>query len=183
MSIQRNGKYSCMEWERRFLVRALPMELVVAGYRWRISDRYLPGTRLRLRRMEAPSGVEVHWKLTQKFQEEGMAGRRTTITNIYLSEAEYESLQVLGGNEIRKDRYLFEYRNNVFGFDVFAGRHRGLILAEVEAESDTELDRIPIPPFLLEEVTEEPFFTGGKLAEVPTTDFQRTLQLRLGRLL
>ena len=176
MNIQRNGKYSCLELERRFLVHDLPEEIRASGYRWRISDRYIPETRLRLRRMESRRGAEVLYKLSQKFSDQLEASRKTTITNLYLNEGEYNCLQTLAGNEVLKDRYLFEYKKHRFGIDVFAGRHAGLILAEVEAATEIDLDDIPIPSFLVREVTEEPFFTGGKLAEASQAELRKALQ-------
>src|SRR5438128_2554880 len=86
MSAQRNGKYSCTEFERRFVVRAVPANIVAGSYGWRILDRYIPGTRLRLRRMESLVGDQIQRKLTQKFSEATEPTVRTTITNIYLNE-------------------------------------------------------------------------------------------------
>jgi len=98
----RNGKYSCIELERRFLVRALPPNIVAGSYRWRIVDRYIEGTRLRLRRMESAAGDRIQRKLTQKFSESAEPTVQTIITNIYLNEAEYRVLEALGGSEILK---------------------------------------------------------------------------------
>src|SRR5947208_1185160 len=46
----REGKYARIERERRFLLADPPPSAAVTG-RHRITDRYLPGTRLRLRRI------------------------------------------------------------------------------------------------------------------------------------
>lgn len=180
MSDQRNGKYSCIEFERRFLVRAVPTNIVAGSYRWRIVDRYIAGTRLRLRRMDSPGGAPIQRKLTQKFSESDEPTIRTIITNIYLDEAEYRVLEALGGNEILKYRYLVDFQNHQFGIDVFGGRHEGLILAEVEGESEMALRQLAFPTFAVREVTRDPFFTGGALATVSEDDLRRKLAEEAG---
>ena len=47
----REGKYARIERERRFLLAGPPPAAAVTARR-RITDRYLPGTRLRLRRID-----------------------------------------------------------------------------------------------------------------------------------
>jgi hypothetical protein len=51
----RGGKYARVERERRFLLAGPPPAPAVTASR-RITDRYLPGTRLRLRRVECLDG-------------------------------------------------------------------------------------------------------------------------------
>ena len=49
-------KYAWIEEERRFLLGSNPLESTPAESFNRIIDRYITGTRLRLRRIESPSG-------------------------------------------------------------------------------------------------------------------------------
>ena len=175
MKGQRNGKFSCIEWERRFLVRQLLAEIRESRNYRCITDNYISGTRLRLRRVEANGRNEVVFKLTQKFADASSPTMQTTITTLYLDEAEYKRLAVLEGNEITKRRYGYHYEGQRFGLDVFMGRHEGLILAEVECKSEEELKHLALPPFIVREVTEEVFFTGGALASVTVEEFRRTL--------
>ena len=56
------GKYARFELERRFLVKQLP-EGVGSGRSWQITDRYIKGTQLRLRRMQPIHGGEAILKL------------------------------------------------------------------------------------------------------------------------
>src|SRR5919198_321275 len=59
------GKYARFEFERRFLLDGVPEE--IDGNRgWRLTDRYIKKTELRLRRMEALDGTETVFKLGQK---------------------------------------------------------------------------------------------------------------------
>ena len=59
------GKYARIERERRFLLGGPPSPAAVTGRR-RITDRYLPGTRLRLRRIDYLHSGDSQFKFTQK---------------------------------------------------------------------------------------------------------------------
>ena len=63
--VPRAGKYARVERERRFLLADLPARAAAATPR-RITDRYLTGTRLRLRLVEHQDGGGCVYKLTQK---------------------------------------------------------------------------------------------------------------------
>jgi hypothetical protein len=73
--------------ERRFLVPRLP-ERSAHGRSWRITDRYIKSTHLRLRRMEPIHGGGTVFKLGQKHAPSPPDFSRTTITNVYLSPSE-----------------------------------------------------------------------------------------------
>ena len=179
MTSQRIGKYACLETERRYLLRTIPDDLLANTKGWLITDHYLPKTRLRLRKMESITGNETIYKLTQKYRSEIQNAYQTTITNIYLSEAEYNFLQPLEAQIIRKRRYSYSVQNHNFNIDVFEGRHQGLILAEVEFEKTSELDEVSLPLFAFQDVTDDPFFTGGNLAMVRDEEFRQGLSQRI----
>ena len=179
MSSQRIGKYACLELERRYLLRELPAELKGRECSWQIVDRYLSDTRLRLRRMTSPSKGTIILKLTQKYREAGQEATETTITNMYLNEAEYSGLNRLPGTEIIKKRYGYRQQGHLYSIDIFEGPLQGLILAEIEAETATELAAQPFPSFALMEVTADPFFSGGALATMSEEEFREGLIKRL----
>ena len=160
------GKYARFELERRFLVGRLPAG-IVDGRGWRIHDRYITNTQLRLRRMEPIQGGETIFKLGQKHVPSPPDYSRTTITNIYLSSGEYAVLAELPALELQKDRHHIEHDERIFSVDVFAARLAGLVLAEVDLESPTVLDRpLQLPPWVIREVSEDVRFTGGALASL-----------------
>ena len=66
MSLQRIGKYACLEIERCYLLRELPADLLGQGDYWQIVDRYILDTRLRLRQMTSPRNQTVLYKFSQK---------------------------------------------------------------------------------------------------------------------
>ena len=137
---ERMKKYARVERERRFLLSGLPEGLEPAHEHTQIFDNYITNTRLRLRKVRDPKTREWTWKLTQKFAPDQEDFSRTLITNIYLTQAEYEMLSVFEGNELRKNRYPYEHEGRKFSVDVFLGDLRGLVLAETEFETDEEMD-------------------------------------------
>lgn len=70
----------------------------------RITDRYLPGTRLRVRRVERLDSGACELKLTQKVPARGPGYVQGLITNTYLSTAEYDLLASLPGEVLSKTR-------------------------------------------------------------------------------
>lgn len=168
MSSKRIGKYACVELERRYLLAQLPNNITTG---WQITDRYLIGTRLRLRRMSQPSTGKVLYKFGQKYQAEEQPATHTTITNIYLNETEYQTLSQLPAHELNKLRYALHANNRRYSVDQFQGALAGLILAETECETEADVASLTLPAFALKEVTTEPFFKGGHLVTLPRENF------------
>ena len=165
------SKYARVERERRYLLRDLPEGITRADPHLQITDNYMTGSRLRLRKVREPRSNKWTAKLTQKFAPDPNDLSRTIITNTYLNALEAETLSTLfNSNEIRKNRYHFEFEGRKFSADMFLGDLFGLVLAEVSFETDEELDNFTAPPFALAEVTNEPLFTGGRLAELTFSD-------------
>jgi hypothetical protein len=122
-------KYARAERERRFLLAQAPDGPCVR--RAAITDRYVTGTRLRLRRAveTTASGSTISGKFTQKIPAPG--GGPGLITTMYLDEAEHAVLSGLPGSGLTKTRYS----GPPFGADVFTGHLAGLLMAEIEFEN------------------------------------------------
>ncbi|HMI98523.1 MAG TPA: hypothetical protein VK488_01685 [Gaiellaceae bacterium] len=164
------GKYARFEFERRFLVEHLP-ERLVPDSGWRITDRYTIDTRLRLRRMQPLAGGESVFKLGQKESPAAPDFSRMTITNIYLSAAEYEVFAVLPARELQKRRCHLEQDGRVYSLNVFDGQLAGLILAGLDFETDDELREYrQLPDWALQDVSDDERFTGGALASLTADD-------------
>jgi CYTH domain-containing protein len=173
------SKYARVERERRYLLQDLPEGMSRASPHVQITDNYLTGTRLRLRKIRDPQTNKWTAKLTQKFASGAGDFSRTIITNIYLNALEAETLAVFAANEIRKNRYPFEFEGRRFSVDMFLGDLFGLVLAEVGFETDEELDNFPRPPFAIADVTGTELFTGGRLCELSFADIRKEI-LRTG---
>jgi CYTH domain-containing protein len=151
------GRYARAEIERRFLLAGVPDGEEVLTTR-RIDDRYLDGTRLRLRRM-AQDGGPTELKLTQKLSAPDGHGRQGALTTLYLSDDEYAALAVLPAAPLAKSRLSIV----PYGVDVFGGHLDGLVLAEVEFESAADGAAFRPAAFCHAEVTADRRFTGGEL--------------------
>jgi CYTH domain-containing protein len=161
-----DSKYARVERERRYLLPDLPEGLTRADHHLQITDNYLTGTRLRLRKVRDPRTNKWVVKFTQKFAPNPDDLSRTTITNTYLNPIEAETLAIFEANEIRKNRYSFEFEGRKFSVDMFLGDLFGLVLAEVSFETDSEVESFPKPRFALADVTNNELFSGGKLSQL-----------------
>lgn len=157
-------KYGRIERERRFLVSRFPHDVPIIRTR-QITDRYLDGTRLRLREQRDDDGPP-EFKLTQKIPSLDTGAQQGFITTIYLTEPEFLTLAVLPASTLRKTRYSVP----PFGIDVFTGPLEGLMLAEAEFESAAEAEALMLPPFIAHEVSTDVRFTGGRLVRASRED-------------
>lgn len=171
------GKYARFELERRFLVGELPAD-VGRFEGWRIVDRYIDNTALRLRRMEPTACSPVIFKLGQKHVPSPPDFSRMTITNMYLSSQEYATLSGLRASELRKARRLATHNGRIFNVDAFEGALAGLVLAETSFETEAELSQgFELPPWIVAEVSDDVRFTGGALAELTVDEARELIRL------
>ncbi len=161
----RAGKYALVERERRFLLAVAPQTSQAREVR-RITDRYLTGTRMRLRRVDRPAPVQPEFKLTQKVPADRPGPVQGTITNTYLSEAEYDVFAVLPAAVLTKTRLSIP----PLGIDVFDAPLHGLVLAEAEFTTDEDMYTFEPPTDIVAEVTDDPRFTGGRLVQTHRAD-------------
>jgi CYTH domain-containing protein len=173
------SKYALVERERRYLLQDLPEGLTRASHHVQITDNYLTGTRLRLRKVRDPQNNKWTVKFTQKFAPDPKDLSRTLITNSYLNATEYEVLSVFEANEIRKNRYPLEFEGHKFSVDMFLGDLLGLVLAEVSFETDAEMEAFAAPQFALADVTNNDTFSGGRLCNLTFEDIRAEVK-RMG---
>lgn len=171
-----DSKYARVERERRYLLNDLPKTMSRMDYHLQITDNYITGTRLRIRKVRDPNTNKWIVKFTQKFAPDPADLSRTIITNIYLNAIEAETLSVFEVNEIRKNRYPFPFEGREFSIDMFLGDLFGLVLAEVSFETDEEMDGFRKPPFAIADVTNNEIFSGGKLSELTFEDIRKEVE-------
>jgi len=169
------SKYAHIERERRYLLQDLPEGLNRADHHLQITDNYLTGTRLRIRKVRDPKTNKWVVKFTQKFAPNENDLSRTMITNLYLNATEAEILSIFEANEIRKNRYYFDFAARRYSIDMFIGELFGLVLAETSFETDEELENFQMPPFALADVTNNEIFSGGKLSELTFADVKNEI--------
>jgi CYTH domain-containing protein len=169
------SKYARIERERRYLLSDLPEGLTRAEHHLQITDNYITGTRLRIRKVRDPRTNKWIVKFTQKFAPNPADLSRTIITNLYLNATEAETLSMFAANEIRKNRYYYEFETHRFSIDMFLGDLFGLVLAEISFDTDDEMDRFPTPPFAIADVTNNETFSGGRLSELKYEDVRQEI--------
>ena len=155
-------KYAVLERERRFLT-ARAADLPTASRVLEIEDRYVTGTRLRLRTVREPDRGLVR-KLGQKARFAAADSSALVHTTMYLDEDEYALLAVLPATTLGKTRHIVPLTDELdAAVDVFRGALAGLRIAEVDLGSDGGLPK-PLPAWLGVEITDVEAFTGHALA-------------------
>ena len=156
-------KYARIELERRWLVDTAARPALDGAWMTLIEDRYIDGTRMRLRRMSRPDLGEVKWKLTKKYEcEDPAAG---PIVTSYLTEREHDVLAALPARARRKRRYHLPIGGRFWSLDVFEGTLVGLELVETEANDEAELAALVPPDWATKEVTHDARYQCGALAQ------------------
>jgi len=95
--------------------------------------------------------------------------RREWEYSISVSDAK-EMLNICEEGVIEKWRYLIPIDNHIFEVDVFEGENIGLVVAEVELE--TEEESFQKPAWLGEEVTGDKSYYNSNLSQNPYTKWQ-----------
>ena len=148
-------KYAVVERERRYLLASLPEG--VTGT-WEIVDRYVTGTRLRLREVRQDDGSVVR-KLGHKVRlTEGP--EEIACTNFYLDDEEWTVLAELPARTLRKKRHLVARD----GWRLTIDEHEdGALVAEID-DGEEPSDRLPEWLDVVSDVTRDEAWTGGRLA-------------------
>lgn len=154
-------KYARLELERRWLVDSAARPGLDDASVTLIEDRYIDGTRMRLRRMTR--GARVVHKLTKKYDTDRPEARPVVTT--YVTETEYAVFAALPARALRKCRYHLPVDGVFWSLDLFGGPLAGLELVEIEAADDAALAALVPPPWATKEVTHDPRYQCGSLVQ------------------
>lgn len=146
-----------VEIERKFLVKGEPW-LAVPGVAYR--QGYLNRDKARTVRVRIAGKTAF---LTVKGQSVG-ATRAEFEYPIPMEDAK-ALLALCDGPLIEKTRYLLDHAGTRWELDVFAGDNAGLVVAEVELESEDQV--FARPDWLGEEVTQDVRYFNSNLAQHP----------------
>lgn len=158
-------KYALVELERRWLVDPETRPSLAGMEFTAIEDRYLEGTRFRLRRMTNPDG-SCDLKFAKKYESEDPSAR--PMVNAYLTEAEHAAFASLPACCVNKKRYHLHQGGLEFSIDVFEDDLSGLEILEVETSDKRALDAVVPPDWAGKEITHMPRWQGGTLARTQT---------------
>ena len=148
-------KYAVVERERRYLLASLPDGVTSSKH---IVDRYVTGTRLRLREVRDDTGT-VTLKLGHKVRlTEGPAA--VACTNFYLDDQEWAVLAALPARLVRKTRHAVLRDGLVVAIDE---HEDGTLIAEID---DGDRPSLPVPDWLdvVADVSDDECWTGSRLA-------------------
>lgn len=156
----RTHHVSSREIERKFLIKHLPVEMLRSRH-YRIAQGYLAnetgGRHVRLRKKSRTAS------LTFKVNRGGGSSREER--EIRLSALQFATLwPATAGRRLHKTRYLIPWRNLVIEIDVYHGRNRGVIVAEVEFPSLASCRKFRPPRWFGREVTGEKRYSNVRLA-------------------
>lgn len=160
--------YARIERERRFLLNELPSHVDPNEFE-RLFDSYLEGTQIRLRVIENPLGETTQVKLGQKLvnpdDPENPSHRK--MTTLYLDVGEKHVFADLPARKSVKRRYRVAEQGWTFMIDVYEGPESaaGIIICEVECETDEQLNSIEKPSWAVREITSEPKWSGAVQAK------------------
>ena len=161
-----------LELRRVFLIENLPAPLVRASRHLQIFDNYIENTRLRLRSIRVPETKEWTWILQQREASGDLSAWK--VSEIYLNEIEHQAFETFEGrevskneraetNEVRKNRYFYDFDGKQFQIDVFLGALWGLNLAKIRFANAAELQDFQLPAMAIAEVTTDEFFDEKNL--------------------
>src|SRR5688572_26235637 len=124
----------------------------------RIVQGYLPtrnGIEIRLRRKGSATCLTI----------KAGSGRRRQEEEIKIPPSTFRALWPLTrGARISKRRHKIPHRGRTIELDVYAGRHRGLVTAELEVDSMRESRAVQLPDWLGREITGKREFANATLA-------------------
>ena len=149
-----------IEREKTYLVKYLPVNIEKFPHK-EIIDIYIPKesehAKLRIRKRGNS------YVITKKSPVNENDPSIQIEQNIKITEEEFKAFLKISSNIIHKIRFEYPYKTYTAEIDVFLGKLKGLILADVEFRKTKELRTFKIPDFCLIEVTNEPYLAGGVL--------------------
>ena len=145
-----------VEIERKFLVKDTIHEVIALIRPHQIIQAYLVN--------EKSKSVRV-----RIMDEKAFLTIKSDMIGITRKEYEYEIpviealslIKSFGLKSLKKKRYKLEFRSKTWEIDVFEGALQGLILAEIELDSEDE--KFDVPEWVDEEVTFKPEFLNASL--------------------
>ena len=147
-----------LEIERRFLIKKIPEncsdftgEYIEQGY---IETK--EGTSIRIRQREGVCYLTIK-KGSGKIREEA---------EIIITQEQYNMLWPITKNRrIKKTRYEISYNGHIIELDIYNGKLKGLITAEVEFPSEKDCDHFSPPQWFGKEVTDIKEYSNRSLAK------------------
>jgi CYTH domain-containing protein len=161
------------EFELTYLAKNLPSNFSSETKSKEILDIYLPASAehatLRVRKR---GNV---YEITKKEPVSGTDSSHQNENTIPLTKEEFNELATIQGKRVRKIRYYYEESGTTYEIDVFQDSLEGLVLVDVEFNSNDEKAKFIPPEWTLADVTQEKFIAGGVLCGKSYRDIESQL--------
>jgi len=161
------------EFELTYLAKNLPNNFSPETKSKEILDIYLPASSehatLRVRKRGDV------YEITKKEPVSGTDSSHQNENTIPLTQEEFNDLATLKGKRVRKIRYYYEEEDITYEIDVFQDDLKGLVLVDVEFNSNEEKAKFAPPDWVLADVTQEKFVAGGVLCGKSYADIESHL--------
>ena len=157
-TVQRALRSAHREIERKFLVREMPKRLTSYPHR-QIEQGYLAATRdgLQVRVRKAGANYSLAYKRHD--------GTSRIEREIPLTRTQFDVLwPATEGLRLTKTRYDIPLGELTVEIDIYSGRHKGLIVAEVEFDDEKSARAFQPPPWLGRDVTGVGRYSNVRLA-------------------
>lgn len=155
-----------VELERKFLVDSLPESLTDGTL---VRQGYIAhddSVSVRVRQSTSGDGTRNTYTLTVK---SGTGLVRTEI-ECKIGRQQFEAAWPLSeGRRVSKTRYRLPLDRHVIEFDVFHDALDGLLLAEVEFESEADMQAFEPPDWFGRDVSDNPAYSNASMATTPPT--------------
>ena len=150
------------EIERRWLVIQKYLPNLSELKSWEVTDHYLDRSRLRLRKMVDGNGrAQTQYKLCKKYGK--VSKIQEPVTNIYLTEDEYNKFVGIEANVLKKIKYRYEFEGTAFDINVFTDSNT--IIVEAEFRSEHHASECILPQFIGEEVSSKIEYESASIAK------------------
>jgi|SRR5437588_3487996 len=156
--MRRPTPVSTREIERKFLIKHLPVEILHSRH-FRLQQGYLAneprGRHVRLRKKGKT--ISLTFKVGR--------GSSREEREIRLSPKQFAMLwPATRGRRLQKTRYEIPWKNLKIEIDIYRGRNKGLVVAEVEFPSQASCRRFKPPRWFGREITGEKRYSNVRLA-------------------
>jgi len=148
------------EIERKYLISLNEKEIKEKSFKnYEILQGYILNTKEKIVRLRITNDKSF---LTIKTENIGITRHEYEYE---IPKEEAKELLLLCKEKIEKKRYLIKENNKVWEIDVFKGENIGLIIAEVELNSDKE--EVLLPTWVKEEVSKKKEYYNNNLIKYP----------------
>jgi len=166
-------KKSALEIEKKFIVKLIDIPLDLANSKnankYIITQSYISfSPEIRLRKVISDNNNRFYITIKIPVDKFGMIREEYEYA---ISESKYNFLlKFKEGNTIEKTRYQFMYNKKMFAVDKFNGFLNGLVVAEVEFDSEDETKSFIPPKWLGKDITSNKKYKNGNLSKygIPT---------------